>query len=247
MNKMRMLISAAMVLLLGSTVANAQRYDRGYDMSHQSSYVKKGTWMVGGAAKYSLHNMQNYKIAVVEGVNSMGYNLVASPAFCYMRADNFGIGMRFEYGRNMTKIDSASVNIAGIGLSLDNYHSINHDFNTKAIMRNYIPFGDSKVFAMIAETQLSLGWGQSKIACNNAPGVLGTYAQSSSIGLNICPGMMAFASDHLAVEFSVNMLGLKLTRTEQVHNQVVSGKFNSTSVNFKINILSVGFGLYYYL
>ena len=226
---------------------HAQRYDRGYDFSHQSTFIKKGTWMIGGTAKYAIHNMDNYSFLVVDNVNSMGYNLMVSPAFCYMYKDNLGFGMRVEYDRNMTKINEASVDISGLAFSLDDYHSINQSFKTKAIMRNYIPIGDSKVFALVNETQISVGWGQSKIACRVDPGIKGTYAQTSSIGLNICPGMMAFASERLAVEFTVNMLGLQFSRTEQIHNQVITGHLNSTSVNFKINILSVGFGLYYYL
>ena len=59
--------------------------------------------------------------------------------------------------------------------------------------------------------------------------------------------MMAFASEHLAIEFSVNLLGLTFTDTRQIHNQVASGSVKTTSVNFKINVLSIGFGLYYYL
>ncbi len=226
---------------------SAQKYDRGYDFSHQSTFLKKGTWMLGGSARYSIHDMDNYSFLMMNDVNSMGYNLLVSPAFCYMRKDNLGIGMRMEYGRNMTKIDDASAEIAGLEFSLDDYHSINHSFKTKAILRNYIPLGDSKIFALVNETQLSLGWGQSKIACRKDPGVKGTYSQTSSIGLNICPGMMAFATERLAIEFSVNMLGLQFSRTAQVHNQVFTGNMKSTSVNFKVNILSIGFGLYYYL
>ena len=43
------------------------------------------------------------------------------------------------------------------------------------------------------------------------------------------------------------MLGLMYSKNSQVHNQVSFGSTSATSVNFKINILSIGFGLYYYL
>lgn len=243
----RCVIAAIAVLMLAPLQARAQRYDRGYDMSHQSSFVKKGSWMVGGTANYSLHNLQDYSFLMLDNISSMGYELVASPAFCYMRKDNLGVGMRLEYSRNMSRIDTAAVSVAGMDLALEDYHSIKHRYTAKAILRNYIPLGDSKRFAMVNETQVSFGWGQSKMAVFSGPGYDGTYATTSSIGINICPGMMAFADEHFAIEFSVNMLGLMYSKTKQVHNQVSYGSTDATSVNFKINILSIGFGLYYYL
>ena len=59
--------------------------------------------------------------------------------------------------------------------------------------------------------------------------------------------LVAFASEHLAVEFNVNMLGLSIENTDQTHNQVWKGNQHKTSVNFRVNVLSIGFGLYYYL
>ena len=58
---------------------------------------------------------------------------------------------------------------------------------------------------------------------------------------------MAFADEHFAVELSVKMLGLNISHVDQTHNQIYYGSRNSTSVNFKINVLSVGVGIYYYL
>ena len=235
------------VLVLWSFSASAQRHDRGYDMSNPVSFVGQGWWMIGGTADYSFHNMEDYSFAVVDRIDLLGYNLTVSPAFCYMLKDNFGIGARLEYSRNMAKIDTAKVSIAGVDLALDRYHTIDHSIKTKAILRNYIPIGDQKVFALVTETQLSFGLGQSKVACKQDGGINGTYAQSYSVGLNVCPGFVAFASEKLAVELSVNMLGLNLSHTKQIHNQIYTGEADATSLNFKINVLSLGFGLYYFL
>lgn len=248
MNKGSKILAAVAVLLcLGPLMARAQRYDRGYDMSKQVTFVEKGSWMVGGTANYSLHNMDNYSFLVIDNINSTGYGLSVSPAFCYMLKDNLGLGMRVDYDRNMFKIDTAAVNVADVGISVRNYHAISHKFKVKAIMKNYIPLGNSRRFAMVNETQLSVGYGQGKIIDGHSDNIAGTYETNTSFGINLCPGMMAFASDHLAVEFNVNMLGFNISHTGQVHNQVAQGSRNTTSVNFKVNVLSVGFGIYYYL
>ena len=42
----------SLVLALGLLAfkAEAQRYDRGYDLSSRGDFLKKGTWMAGGTA-----------------------------------------------------------------------------------------------------------------------------------------------------------------------------------------------------
>lgn len=248
MGKGKTFVIAAMALLcMGQTKALAQRYDRGYDMSQQVTFVEKGSWMVGGTANYSLHNMDNYSFLVIDGINSTGYGLSVSPAFCYMVKDNMGVGFRMDYDRNMFKVDSAEIDVADVGISVRNYHMLSHKFTGMAILRNYIPLGNSTRFAMVNETQMSIGRGQGKVIDGHSENIAGTYETPSSFGINLCPGMLAFANRHLAVEFSVNMLGFNISKTDQIHNQVATGRRSTTSVNFKVNILSVGFGMYYYL
>ena len=88
----------------------AQRYDRGFERN-PSTFIEKGTWMVGGTVAYSTHRNDNYRFFIIEDINSNGYRFSLSPVFCYMVRDNMGVGMRFSYGRKLLKVDSASVSI----------------------------------------------------------------------------------------------------------------------------------------
>lgn len=232
------------VLALG---AGAQRYDRGYSMSNSGSFVKKGTWMAGGTASYSFHNNEDYNLLIIEDINSTGYGVNVSPAFCYMVRNNMGIGMRVEYGRNMLKLDDAHVDIEDVSLDVKDYHWIKQMINAKFILRNYIPLGDSKRFAMFTESQLSFGYGQAKVMNGNLQYPQGAYDDITNLSINLCPGLMAFADEHFAIELSLKMLGLSINHVEQTKNQVYYGSRNSTAINFRINVLTVGFGLYYYL
>ena len=81
---------------------------------------------------------------------------------------------------------------------------------------------------------------------NHGTSLIGTYEKSSDVSLGLNPGMMAFVNDHLAVEINVGMLGLKYSHVDQVHNQVDTGERTSTQINFKVNILAIGFGVSYY-
>ncbi len=240
-----MLLAVAALLLL-SFRAGAQHYDRGFDTGHPVTFVQKGTWMFGGTGSYSVHDYDNFKFLVAEGMTSTGYNVSVSPAFAYMIKDNVGVGVRVGYGRRMFDVDSASLSIAGTDIAVDNYQYIRQKVTANVFLRNYIPIVNSHRFALFNETRLSYGFGQGKVVDGHRD-IKGTYSDISSMGINVCPGFMAFATDHLAVEMSVNMLGLNVSHERQTHNQVSAGDIKSTSVNFNVNVLSIGFGLYYYL
>ena len=58
---------------------------------------------------------------------------------------------------------------------------------------------------------------------------------------------MAFATNNMAVEVNVGVMGISYTHTKQVHNQVTVGKRNMSMMNFKVNIFSIGLGMAFYL
>ena len=244
---MRKLIFISIMLsVLGVLSAQAQRYDRGFDLN-STTFTKKGTWMIGGQVAYSTHMNEDYHFLIIEDINSTGYRFTVSPMFCYMVRDNMGLGMRFGYGRNLFKVDSANLSIDEIDINVKDYYTLSHDFSAMAIYRNYIPLGESKRFALFNETQLAYSTGQAKLIDGHGTSIVGTYEKSNSLSLGLNPGMVAFINDHVAVEVNVGMLGLQYTSVDQTHNQVYKGSRETTQINFKVNILSIGFGLAYYL
>ena len=60
------------MLLLGTAIAGAQHYDRGYDTAPSTPFVKKGSWMAGGTLRYSQHINDNYSFLVINGIDSKG-------------------------------------------------------------------------------------------------------------------------------------------------------------------------------
>lgn len=223
----------------------AQRYDRGFD-PNSSVFVRKGSWMVGGKVAYSTHTNENYRFLIVEDINSTGYRFTVSPTFSYAIKNNMGLGMRFGYGRNLLKVNSANISIDEIDVNVKDYYSLSHDISAMVVYRNYIPLGESKRFALFNETQLSYGIGQAKLIDGHGTSLIGTHEESQTISLGINPGMIAFIDNHFAVELNVGMLGLQYTKVDQIHNQVYQGSRDLTQINFKVNILSIGFGLAYY-
>ena len=91
----------------------------------------------------------------------------------------------------------------------------------------------------------SIKLGQSRFAADSP--IRGTYETNFSASIGISPGLVAFATNNVAFEVNVGVMGLSYTRTRQVHNQVTVGKRTSSLMNFKVNILSIGLGISLYL
>jgi hypothetical protein len=43
------------------------------------------------------------------------------------------------------------------------------------------------------------------------------------------------------------MMGVNYSHTKQVHNQVATGRTNSSFMNFSVNLLSIGLGVSFYM
>ena len=93
--------------------------------------------------------------------------------------------------------------------------------------------------------QLTGGGSQSKFAADSP--VHGTFSESVDVGLGISPGIVAFASNTMAIEVNVGVMGVQYSRTKQVHNQVETGKSTASYMNFSVNLFSIGLGVSFYL
>lgn len=212
-------------------------------------FVPKGQWIFGGTASYSTHNNETYQFLVVENINSKGYNFKVSPMIAYAFRDNMALGARFIYSRALLKLDNAKLSLgdedSGIDVTARDFYSLRHTYSVAAIWRQYIPLGRNKRFALFNEMQLAGGGTQARFAYDSP--VKGTYETGYTFSLGISPGIIAFATNNMAVEVNVGVMGLTYSRTKQVHNQVTVGHRSSSFMNFKVNIFSIGLGMYFYL
>ena len=227
---------------------NEKRRERGLT-DPRNLFVPKGQWVFGGTASYSTHTNEGYQFLIVEGLDSKGYTVRVSPMIAYALTDNMALGGRFIYSRTLLELDKAELQLGDEGsdtdLKANNYYSLRHNYSVAAIWRQYIPLGRNKRFALFNETQLSVGGTQARFT-NDSP-VKGTYETGYTLSLGISPGIVAFATNNMAVEVNVGVMGISYTHTKQVHNQVTVGKRNTSMMNFKVNIFSIGLGMAFYL
>ena len=225
-----------------------QRENRGLsDM--KTHIVPKGQWVFGGSLTYSTHTNSDYTFLIIEDIESKGYSVKVSPLIGYSLAPNSIIGVRGTYSRSYLNMDSASLNLGegdgALNFGVDYYYMLKHSYDVAAIWRQYIPLGRNKRLALFAEFQLAMGGSESKFA--EGQPIRGTYAKGFNVSLGANPGVVAFITNNMALELNIGVLGLGYSHSKQVHNQITTGQSSSSMMNFKVNILSIGLGVAFYL
>lgn len=233
---------------------NEARARRGFTTN--TLFVPKGQWIFGGIASYSAHRNQDYRFVVINDINSEGYSVNVSPMIAYAPWQNMAVGLRFGYERTMLHIDGASLSIgdgeSGIGIDVDYVHQLKHSFTGSLFWRPYIPLGQGNRFAIFTELQLNFSGGQSRLVALDGqvdvyPDYRGTYAKNFACSIALQPGIVAFVTNNTALELSIGVFGVGYEHTRQIKNQVEEGLFRSSNMNFKVNLLSIGFGVSFYL
>ncbi len=220
------------------------RANRGLVNLH-NVFVPKGQWVVGATGSYSNHGNTDYSLAIINSINSQGYSIKASPLFGYAIKDNMVVGGRVEYGRSLLRIDEAKLSVAGTDLALNDLYSITQSCTFAATFRQYIPLGTSQRFAMFTEVRLEGGISRSKMAYDTP--VVGNFAKGHSAALNIVPGVVAFATNNVALELTVGFMGVGYSYTEQIQNQIYYGEIDTSNLGLSLNIFSLGVGVSFYL
>lgn len=212
-------------------------------------FVPDGQWIFGGYVSYSTHVNDRYNFLVFDNINSEGYTFKVSPMIAYAIRDNMALGVRGIYGRNLLKLDSASLSLGDeegeTNVEAKNYYSLKHNYSIAFIWRQYIPLGQDKRFALFTETSLAGGGHETKFAANRP--VKGTFERGYELSLGVSPGIIAFINNTMAVELNIGVMGLNFNHSKQVQNQVYKAETNTSYMNFSVNILSIGLGVSFYL
>lgn len=241
----------------GNEVEEAENkpFDRGIGIS-TTTFIPKGT--IGGGVAFSYND---YSLG--QGAGDVGYSALmsllsnvhgtmqtwgAAPWLSYFVADNFSLGVRFDYDRSSLGLGNASISLGDLAnFSLSDYYFLKQSYTGAIIGRYYIPFANSKRFAMFTEIRALGGYAQSETYQIKDEEKYGTYQDIYKFELGLVPGLAVFVTDQVAVEVAVGLLGFNYNRTEQTTNQVDFSVMESSGANFKINPLSLELGLSFYI
>lgn len=215
-----------------------------------ATFIPKGQWMFGGSIGFNTFDNENLNYLILKNIDFEGHTFSLSPYFGYFLAKNICVGGRFDYSRYYFNLGKFDLSLGeDFNISLSDLYYLEHDFDVSAFLRTYMPLGKSKVFGFFSEIDLSYGHAKGK----NTTGVWGTtdfegtMEHVNSIQLGFCPGLTAFATDFMAVECSVAVMGLQYKWKDQKTNQIETGKSRSGGANFRINLFSVKLGMTFYL
>lgn len=243
----RTLFAMIALLVLPAAPARAQ-VEFGRAMGEKTVFVPKDQWIAGVSVSYTTESFNNYTFLIVEKLKGTGYTFKVSPMCMYAFANDLAAGGRFSYSRSLVKLDNASLVLGSdLGYDVDHLYSLSHSYGGTALFRNYIALGGSTRFGLIAELQLGVSGGQSKIATGTGQTLSGTYSRTLNCNIGVTPGLAMFLNNYSAIEVNVGVLGLTFSDVKMTTDQIYIANIKRRSANFNINLFSITFGTVFYI
>lgn len=217
-------------------------------MGEKTVFVPKGQWIAGVNVSYSTESFNNYSFLIIEKIKGNGYTFKVSPMAMYAFGNDLAAGGRFSYSRSLVKLENASFVLgADLGYDVDHLYSLSHSYGGTALFRNYIALGGSSRFGLIAELQLGLSGGQSKLATGAGKTLSGTYSRTVKCNIGVTPGLAMFLSNYSAIEVNIGVLGFTFSDVKMATDQIYIANVKRRSANFNINLFSITFGTVFYI
>lgn len=234
-----------LIMIIAFLCVSSAHARKGYDREIKTSlFVPKGAWTGGVSFSYLEMMGDNFQFLVLDKVKGEGYTCSVSPHAAYFFKDNIAAGLRARYSRTFVDLNKINLDLGDdMSFGLDDYRYIDHGVSATGFIRTYMSLGQSKIFGFFNELSLTYGYSQGKVTSGKGATQTGTYQKINKLQIGATPGLTAFVTNNLAVEVSVDILGLSFQWIDQLTNQVEPGSFRKSSADFKINIFSVNLGL----
>ena len=146
----------------------------------QSVFIPKGQWHFGGTISYSENEQENLNFLIIKNVEGLGYTFNVSPYFGYFFRDNMAAGVRFGYSRSYLDLQNFEVNLGdGLNINLKDLYYLEHEYETSAFLRTYMPIGRSKIFGFFNELRLTYAYGVGKNSTGTDTAYDGTFQNES--------------------------------------------------------------------
>lgn len=241
-------------------------FNRGIDNS-STCFIPKGTIGTGIAFSYSNYNVgengnggYNMLFSILQGVRGNMQQWSVAPFASYFIRDNLSVGLRFDYGHASMGLGSVDMSLMeGMDISIRDFNYRKQSYLGALTARYYMSIAKSKRFGMFVELRAAGGYGQSETYKWNEilePGTdaptgqfekHGTYQDIYNFEVGIVPGLAIFVTNNVALEVQVGLLGLEYEKVCQKTNQVEHSEMEHSGANFRVNLLSLGIGISYFI
>ena len=220
-----------------------------------STFIPKGTVGFGAAVSYNTYNLGNavndagYKMlfGLLTGIQAEVLTVGVAPYVSYFVMDNLSVGARFEYNKTSFGLKNLGINVMDLGLGISDFNYNKNSYLGSVAARYYIPFGNSRRFAMFTELRGTGGYAQSETYKLTELDKHGTYQDIYDFEIGVVPGLCAFVTNSVALEVAIGLVGLNYQKVVQKTNQVGTSIMESSGANFKINLLDISLGISFYI
>lgn len=211
-------------------------------------FIPKGQWMLGGQVAWNQWNNDNLNYLVLKDINFEGYTFSAGPYFGYFFANNMAVGGRFSYKRYYLNLGEFDLNLGDdLTIGLKDLYYLQHNYESTAFVRSYLPLGNSKIFGLFGEFQLNYTFSEGINSTGSGETFSGVYEKVHNLEIGLGGGMVVFIADYVAAEVMLNVGGYRVKWGDQNTNNIEQGSITSSGANFQINLFSIKFGVTYFL
>ena len=211
-------------------------------------FIPKGQWMLGGQVAWNQWNNDNLNYLVLKDINFEGYTFSAGPYFGYFFANNMAVGGRFSYKRYYLNLGEFDLNLGDdLTIGLKDLYYLQHNYESTAFLRSYLPLGNSKIFGLFGELQFNYTFSEGINSTGRGETFSGVYEKVHNLEIGLGGGMVVFIADYMAAEVMLNVGGYRVKWGDQNTNNIEHGSITSSGANFQINLFSIKFGVTYFL
>lgn len=203
---------------------------------------KKGTIYMGLSMSLedrSQENTENIFERVIDG-NRFNYNFLIKTG--YFINDYAMVGLNASVFEN--KFTGTLLKDADTVQS----YSIKRGFSITPNYRTTIPLSQSDRFSFF--TMAGLTFGKSSLLkreIKNLDEIQKSFSDNYNFRIGLSPGATFFVLQNFAIEVQLDVIGYELNIEEKTKNEGIKSRDIRHNIDFRMNLLSVKFGLSYYL
>ncbi|MET7001555.1 DUF3575 domain-containing protein [Chitinophaga defluvii] len=232
------------ILLSGGIIngAFAQQDTSKTALRDKGRKLTKGTWHVGATLSLKSRDFSNTDLVLVNIINFKQNAFVIRTEAGYFFKENLSAGLAVEYGQKLFDIKGNVYNDNDI----KGYRDFSRSFAITPFIKNYIPMSANHTFFITNQTELQYLHREGTSENLKSDNLNRTYTTRNQYGIGIRPGIMVFFTKNLAFETNMGILGLYHSSEKATHTDKADSKRTETSVDFKFDLLKLGFGFSYY-
>ncbi|MCX2453737.1 hypothetical protein OQX61_20875 [Pedobacter sp. PLR] len=155
----------------------------------------------------------------------------------YIIKKNLGVGLGLSYGQS--KDNNLIKNSDG---NLTSNKSFSNNYGVRPFIKNFIPLDRKNRFYIVNQTEIQLLFDRSIKESVVDEILTRTYTSKDTYGVGLRPGLMIFIVKNFAFETTVDIFGINTTIERGHATGKPDSRVTTTDMNFKINILKIGFG-----